>query len=83
MIRKDDSETGAPGDPAVETPPPGAGAGGGGFHPGQGTKIPRALWPKIQNMEQKHYGNKLNKDFKNGPHPKILKNKKTRRSNRM
>ena len=46
-----------------------------GFIPGQGTKIPCALQAKIQNIEQKQYCNKLNKDFKNGSHQKILKKK--------
>ena len=46
-----------------------------GFIPGQGTKILCALQAKIQNIEQKQYCNKLNKDFKNGPHQKILKKK--------
>ena len=43
--------------------------------PGQEAKIPHASWPKTQNIKQKQYCNKLNKDFKNGPHPnkKILK----------
>ena len=39
-----------------------------GSIPDQGTKIPHALRPKIQNIEQKQ----LNKDFKNGPHQKNL-----------
>ena len=30
----------------------------------QGTKIPHALEPKNQNIIQKQYCNKLNKDFK-------------------
>ena len=36
--------------------------------PGQGTKIPHTLPPKNQNIKQKQYCNKFNKDFKNGPH---------------
>ena len=32
-----------------------------------------ALWPKNQNIKHKHYCNKLNKDFKNGPHQKQTK----------
>ena len=47
--------------------------GGLGSIPGRGTKIPHALWPKNQNMKQKQYCNKSNKDFKNGPHQKINK----------
>ena len=45
-------------------------AGGAGSIPSQGTKIPHASWPKYQNMKQKQYCNKFNKDFKNGPHQK-------------
>ena len=33
--------------------------------------------PKTQNIKQKQYCNKFNKDFKNGPHQKIIKIKKT------
>ena len=32
--------------------------------------------PKTQNIKQKQYCNKFNKDFKNGPHQKIIKIKK-------
>ena len=39
-----------------------------GSIPGRGTKIPHALQPRIQNMKQKRYYNKFNKDFKNGSH---------------
>ena len=75
---------GFPGGPAVETPPSAAGWEGAGFICGQGAKIPRAFWPKTQNMKQKQYGNKFNKDFKNGPRPKLLKKKnKTQRRNRV
>ena len=42
--------------------------GGMGLIPGQGAKIPHASWPESQNVKQKQYGNKLNKDFVNGPH---------------
>ena len=45
-------------------------AGGMGLIPGGGAKIPHALGPKNQNMKQKQYCNKVNKDFKNGPHQK-------------
>ena len=34
-----------------------------GSIPGQGAKIPRISWPKIQNI-QKQYGNKFNEDLK-------------------
>ena len=58
----------------VKTSP--SSAGGVGLIPGQGAKIPRASGPKNQNIKQKQYGNKFNKDFKNGPHQKkVLKNK--------
>ena len=40
--------------------------------PGQGTKTPHTLPPKNQNIKQKQYCNKFNKDFKNGPHQKNL-----------
>ena len=52
----------------VETVP--SSAGGAASIPGQGAKIPHALWPKIQNIKQKQYCNKFNKDFKNDPHQK-------------
>jgi len=42
------------------------------FDPGQGAKITRASWPKKQNIKQKQYCNKFNKDFKHDPHKKIL-----------
>ena len=35
---------------------------------GQEPKITHALWAKNQNIKQKPYCNKFNKDFKNGPH---------------
>ena len=38
-------------------------AGGVGSIPGQSTKIPQALQPKNQNIKQKQYYNKFNKDF--------------------
>ena len=44
--------------------------GGAGSIPGPGARIPHALWPKNQNITQKQYCNKFNKDFKNGPHQK-------------
>ena len=36
--------------------------------PGQGAKTSHASWPKKQNIKQKRYCNKFNKDFKKGPH---------------
>ena len=35
--------------------------------PGQGAKILHASWPEKQNVKQKQYCNKFNKDFKNSP----------------
>ena len=54
--------------------------GGGGSIPGWGFQIPNALRSKNQNTEQKQYCNKLNKDFKNGPHQK--QTKKSSRQNK-
>ena len=48
-------------------------AGGAGSIPGRGAKIPHASQPRNQNIKQKQYCNKFNKDFKNGPHQKNLK----------
>ena len=63
-----------PGGPVVETSP--SNAGGAGSIPGRGAKFPHASGPKNQNIKQKQYCNKFNKDFKNGPHKKkSLKNK--------
>ena len=45
----------------VQTSPPNA--GGAGSIPGWGAKIPHALGPKNQNIKQKQYCNKFNKDF--------------------
>ena len=50
-----------PGGPVVKTNSRGAGS-----IPGWGAKIPHASWPKNQNIKQKQYCNKFNKDFKNG-----------------
>ena len=43
--------------------------------PGWGARIPYDSWPKHQNIKQKQYCNKCNKDFKNGPHQKKKKKK--------
>ena len=51
--------------PVVKTLP--SNIGGLGSMPGWGAKIPHASWPKNQNIKQKQYCNKFNKDFKNGP----------------
>ena len=58
------------GSPVVKTLP--SNAGGAGSIPGRGAKLPRASQPKTQNIKQKQYCNKFNKDFKNGPHQKYL-----------
>ena len=50
-----------PGHPVVETYP--SSSGGVGSIPGQGTRIPDALWPKSQITKQKRYCNKFSKDF--------------------
>ena len=47
--------------------------GGAGSSPGQGAKIPYASQPRNQNIKQKQYCNKFNKDFKNGPNLKTKK----------
>ena len=39
-------------------------AGDIGSIPGWGAKILHASWPKSQNIKQKRYSNKFNKDFK-------------------
>ena len=58
------------GGPVVRTSP--SSAGGAGSIPSWGAKIPHASWPKNQNIKQKQYCNKFNKDFKNGPYQKIF-----------
>ena len=61
----DEWEQGLPGDPAVKTSSPSAGGKG---------LIPHAVEQpkKKQNIKQREYCNKFNKDFKNGPHQKKL-----------
>ena len=49
---------------------------GAGSIPGWGAKIPHTAWPKEQNIRQKQYFNKFNKDFLNGPLKKIFKKKR-------
>ena len=68
-----------PGSPVVKTLP--SNAGGEGSIPGQGAKIPHASWPKNQNIKQKQFCNKFNKDFKNGLHQKKKNLKKKKRFN--
>ena len=55
-----------PRDPVVATSP--SRARGAGLSPGWGATIPHALCTKTQNIKQRQYYNKFNKDFKNGPH---------------
>ena len=50
-------------------------AWGAGSIPGQGAKIPHASGPKNQNIKQKQYCKKLNKDFKS----KIKQNERSRK----
>ena len=57
-----------PGGPVVKTLP--SNAGGAGLIPGWGAKIPHTSRPKNQNIKQKQYCNKFNKDFKIDPHQK-------------
>ena len=67
-----------PGSPVVKTSP--SNAGGAGSLPGRGAKIPLVSRLKHQNIIQKQYCNKFNKDFKkNGLHQKkSLKQNKTK-----
>ena len=68
-----------PGGPVVKTLPSNAGVVD--FIPGSifggGANIPYVWRPKNENIKQKQFknNNKFNKDFKNGPHKKILKTK--------
>ena len=39
-------------------------------NPGLDSKIPHASWPKNQNIKEKQYCNKFNRDLKNGSHKK-------------
>ena len=48
-------------------------AGGMGAIPGREAMIPHASQPRNQDIKQKQYCSKFNKDFKNGPHQKNLK----------
>ena len=52
------------GNPVVKISP--SNAGGTGSIPGCRGKIPHTSGPKSQNIQQKQYCNKFNKDFKNG-----------------
>ena len=57
---------GAPSSPVAKTQP--SNAEDTSSIPGWGPKILQASWPKNQNIKQKQYFNKFNKEFKNGPH---------------
>ena len=51
-----------PGGPMVKTSP--STARSAGLMSGQGAKSPHALWPKNQNIKQKHCCNEFNKGLK-------------------
>ena len=59
-----------PGGPVFKTSSSNAGATG--LIPGQGARILHASWPEKQNVIQKQYCNKFNKDFKNSLHKKKI-----------
>ena len=54
-----------PGGPAIKTST--SSAGSEGLIPGWSAKIPHAMWPKHQNIKEKQYCNKFNKDLKKKP----------------
>ena len=56
--------------PVVETLP--FNVGSAGLIPDWGAKILYASWPKNQNIKQKQYCNKFNKNFKDDPHQKMF-----------
>ena len=64
-----------PGGPVVKIAPPNA--GNAGLIPGQGAKIPQGSRTKNQNIKQKQYWNKFNKDFKKWSTSKKIFKKKT------
>ena len=69
-----------PGGPVVKTSA--FNAGGAGSIPGRGAKFPHASRPKHQNIKQKQYCNKFNKDLKKKKvvHiKKVFKEKKKRK----
>ena len=63
-----------PGGPESKTSSSNAGATG--LTPGQGVRILHASWPEKQNVIQKQYCNKFNKDFKNSLHKKTFRKNK-------
>ena len=58
-----------PGGPVVKTSPSNAEGVQIRFLFGE-VRFPHASWPKHQNIKQKQYCNKFNKDFKNSPQQK-------------
>ena len=60
-VKKKKKSRDLPGSPVVKTLP--SKEGGTGYIPGRGVKIPHALRPKTQNIKQKQYCNKFNKDL--------------------
>ena len=60
-LKRDEKEKKEESGPVVKTLP--SNAGGAGSIPGWGAEIPCALRPKNQNIKQKQYCNKFNKDF--------------------
>ena len=67
--------------PMVKTSP--SNAGHLGSITGLGARIPHASWPKNQNIKQKQYCNKFNKDFKISPHQKTKLKKNKQWSNQI
>ena len=67
-VGNDDKVWDFPCGPVVNTSP--SNTGGAVSIPGHRAKILHALQPKSQNIKQKQYYNKFNKDFKTGPHQK-------------
>ena len=68
VVKKKKKNRDFPGSPVVKISP--SDAGSVGSIPDQGVKIPHTSWPKTQNIKQKQYCHKFNKDFKKGPHQK-------------
>ena len=71
MCKKRGGGRDLPGGSGVKTSP--SNAGSADLIPGCGAKIPHTLQPKNQNVKQKQYCTKFNKDFK-VVHLKINKN---------
>ena len=71
MCKKRGGGRDLPGGSGVKTLP--SNAGSADLIPGSGAKIPHTLQPKNQNVKQKQYCTKFNKDFK-VVHLKINKN---------